>query len=181
MILLRLTLLCIAMIGFVYLPALLGFAKAASPGQSTGSLVEGPDGRPVGSRLIAQKFTSDRYFHPRPSAADYNGQAAVGSNLSPTNPELAERAKVIAASYGATPENRIPADLVTASGSGLDPHITLEGAIYQIRRVAAARGVDPSAVEKVVDDVKRPFMGSFGGRDLLNVLELNLALDAATR
>ncbi len=177
--LIRLFLLCVVAIGFVYLPAVLGFAKIAAPEKSLGSIINGPDGKPVGSRLVAQAFTRPEYFHPRPSAVDYNGQGAGGSNLSPTNPELTERAAAIAAAYAATAENPVPADLVTASGSGLDPDISLAGAAYQIPRVASARGVAPEKIQSVIDQIKRPLMAKLGGPELVNVLELNLALDAA--
>lgn len=181
MTLIRLFLLCVAAIALIYFPALLAFAKVAAPEKSLGSLIPGPDGQPVGSRLVAQAFTSPRYFHPRPSAVDYNGQGAGGSNLSPTNPALVERAAAIAGTYGATLENPIPADLVTASGSGLDPDITLAGALYQIPRVAAARQMRADEIRIVIDSVKRPLMDKLGGPELVNVLELNLALDSASR
>jgi K+-transporting ATPase ATPase C chain len=178
MTLIRLFLLCAAAIGFVYLPGMLGFARIAAPEKSLGSIINRADGKPVGSRLFAQAFTSPHYFHPRPSAVEYNGKGAAGSNLSPTHPALAKRAAAIARSYAATAENPIPADLVTASGSGLDPDITLAAAIYQAPRVAAARGMSPEQVRAVIDQVKRPLMGKLGGPELVNVLELNLALDA---
>ena len=177
MTIIRLFLLCIVAIGFVYLPAMLGFAKITAPETSRGSIINGPDGKPVGSRLVAQGFTRPEYFHPRPSAVDYNAKGAAGSNLSPTNPKLTERAAEIAETYSATAENPIPADLVTASGSGLDPDISLAGAIYQIPRVAAARNLPPEKIRAVIDHIKRPLMGKLGGPELLNVLELNLALD----
>lgn len=181
MTLIRLFILCVVAVGFAYLPALLGFAAVAAPGKSTASIVEGPDGKPVGSRLVAQEFTRPEYFHPRPSAAGYDGMGAAGSNLSPTNPAVAERAYAIAATYDATPESPIPADLVTVSGSGLDPDITLEGALYQAPRIAAARSLDEAAIRAVIKRVQRPLMGALGGPQLVNVLELNLALDAVTR
>ncbi len=177
----RLTLICIVAIGFIYLPGLLGIAAVIAPEKSTASIIEGADGKPVGSRLVAQAFSRPEYFHPRPSACDYDGQGAAGSNLSPTNPALAERAAAIAATYNATEENPIPADLVTASGSGLDPDITLKGAIYQIPRVSVARGIAPEEVRSLINEVKRPLMGKLGGPELVNVLELNLALDRFTR
>ncbi|MBK1884574.1 potassium-transporting ATPase subunit C [Luteolibacter pohnpeiensis] len=162
--LLRLFALSIAICGFVYVPAVLGFAKVVVPEKAVGSLVTTADGKIVGSRLVAQAFTTDRYFHPRPSACDYNGAGAAGSNLSPTSPELTQRAEEIIATYpGSGP---IPADLITASGSGLDPHITRAAAIYQIPRVSAARNMAPEAVEKLIPS-----------GNLVNVLELNLALD----
>lgn len=181
MILIRLFLACVVAIGFLYFPALLIFARIAAPEKSLGSMVNGPDGRPVGSRLVAQAFTSPRYFHPRPSAAGYDGQGAAGSNLSPSHPALAERAAAIVRSYAATAENPVPAALVTASGSGLDPDLTEAGARYQVARVAKARGLDPAVVLKAIDEAKRPLMGAFGGPALVNVLELNLALDRIAR
>lgn len=181
MTIIRLFVLCLAAIGLIYLPAVLAFAKVAAPEKSRGSLITGSDGQALGSRLVAQAFTRPDYFHPRPSAVDYNAQGAAGSNLSPTNPALAERAAAIAAEYGATPESPIPADLVTASGSGLDPDITLAGAVYQIPRVAAARQMTPDEIRTVIDSVKRPLMGKLGGPELVNVLELNLALDRVRR
>jgi K+-transporting ATPase ATPase C chain len=181
MTLIRLFLLCIVAIGFLYLPAMLGFAKITAPEKSLGSLINGADGKPVGSRLIAQGFTRPKYFHPRPSAVDYNAKAAAGSNLSPTNPKLSERAAEIVEDYSATTENPVPADLVTASGSGLDPDISLAGALYQIPRIAAARNVSPEKIRTVIDQIKRPLMGKLGGPELVNVLELNLALDNTFR
>lgn len=181
MTIIRLFVLCVVAISFVYLPALLGIAGIAAPEKSTASILSGPDGKPVGSRLVAQEFKRPEYFHPRPSAASYDSMGAVGSNLSPTNPAIAERASEICSKYGSTRENPIPADLVTASGSGLDPDITVEGAVYQIPRIAAARGIAAEKVRAAINQTKRPLMGAFGGPELVNVLELNLALDSITR
>lgn len=167
---LRLTLASILLCGFLYVPGILAFAKAVSPEKAEGSLVTDGSGKIVGSRLIAQAFTSDRYFHPRPSACDYNGQGAAGSNLSPTNPELTARAQGIIEANGANSSRPIPADLVTASGSGLDPHITLAGARYQIDRVAKARGLTADAIDALIPP-----------NPTVNVLELNLALDRLNR
>lgn len=175
---LRLILASIALCGFAYTAAIQGFARIASPDQASGSLVKDSGGRIIGSRLIAQSFNSDRYFHPRPSACDYNARAASGSNLSPKSPKLTDRAKAIISNHGASSEKPIPADLVTASGSGLDPDITEAAARYQAERVAKARGMDPAIVLKTVDETKRPLMAGFGGPSLVNVLELNLALDS---
>jgi K+-transporting ATPase ATPase C chain len=174
---LRLSLVSILLCGFIYTTAIYGFARIANPDQASASLVVNAAGKTVGSRLIAQAFTSDHYFHPRPSACDYNARSAAGSNLSPTNPKLTARAAVIIAAHQATPENPIPADLVTASGSGLDPDITEAAARYQIERVSKSRQLDSAAVSKIIDQIKRPLMGKFGGPSLVNVLELNLALD----
>jgi len=174
---LRLILTSIALCGFAYTSVIYGIARIANPDQASGSLVSNSSGRSVGSRLIAQAFASDRYFHPRPSACDYNARSAAGSNLSPTNPKLAARAAEIIAVHRATKENPIPADLVTASGSGLDPDITEAAARFQAARVAKARQLDPSLVLKAITRAKRPLMERFGGPALVNVLELNLALD----
>lgn len=170
---LRLTLISIILCMFFYANGVLGFARTFVPEKATGSLVTNEAGQVIGSRLIAQPFTSDRYFHPRPSACDYNGQGAAGSNLSPTNPELTTRAQAIigaTGATGATSERPIPADLVTASGSGLDPHITVEAARFQIPRIAAARNLTADAID-----------GLLPHAPIVNVLELNLALDALKR
>lgn len=134
-----------------------------------GPILMGSDGEPIGSHLIAQEFKRAEYFHPRPSAAGYNGQGACGSNLSPNHPKLTERAAEIVAAYSATEASPIPADLVTASGSGLDNDITLAGAVYQIPRVASARAVSPEKIRALIDEVKRPLMGALGGPELVNV------------
>lgn len=176
---LRLTLISIALCGFAYTSAILGFARLSNPEQASGSLVRNSEGRIIGSRLIAQSFASDRYFHPRPSACGYNARAAAGSNLSPLNPKLTDRASAIISVHGVNSENPIPADLVTASGSGLDPDITVSAARFQADRIAKARRVDNAIVLKAIDETQRPLMGKFGGPELVNVLELNLALDAA--
>jgi potassium-transporting ATPase KdpC subunit len=159
-----------------YTALVLGFAQTIVPYQANGSIIEA-ESRAVGSALIAQNFTSPRYFWPRPSAVDYNGMGAGGSNKSPTSPELTERAEKIVARYGATADNPIPADLVAASGGGLDPHISLEGALYQVDRVAAARGMTASEVKRLIEGKAVSAAGPFAPERIVNVLELNLALD----
>jgi K+-transporting ATPase ATPase C chain len=131
----------------------------------------------VGSSLVAQKFTQPRYFWPRPSAVDYSAAAAGGSNKSPTSPDLTKRAEEIVAQYGATAKNPLPPELAAASGAGLDPHISARAALYQAARVAEARGLSLSKVEALIKD--HAFSpGGFLAPDLLvNVLELNIALD----
>ena len=178
---LRLILTSIALCGFAYTAAIHSFARIINPGQASGSLVRNPEGHIVGSRLIAQAFASDRYFHPRPSACDYNARAAAGSNLSPTNPKLTGRASAIISTQQASASNPIPADLVTTSGSGLDPDITEAAARFQVDRVAKTRQMEPATVIKTIDETKRPLMGKLGGPALVNVLELNLALDRISR
>ena len=175
---LRLALTTILLCGFAYTSIILGFARIANPRGAEGSLIRTPDGRVIGSRLLAQEFTSDRYFFPRPSACGYNAAAAAGSNLSPTNPKLAARAAEIIARHGAASGRPIPADLVTASGSGLDPDISEASARFQAARVAKARQLPLPEVVRTIDDLKRPLPGEPDGSALINVLELNLALDA---
>lgn len=160
-----------------YTALILGLAKIASPGSAEGSLIHHADGQVIGSRLVAQQFTYPRYFWPRPSAVDYNAAGAGGSNKSPTSPDLAERGKELVALYGATAENPLPAELATASGAGLDPHITARAARYQAPRVAEARGVEQVEVEALIERQTFSPGGSLSSDKLVNVLELNLALD----
>ncbi len=160
-----------------YTWTVLGIAWLATPATAQGSLVMAMDGRVVGGRLVAQSFSSPRYFWPRPSAVEYDAAAAGGSNKSPTSPELADRARIHIDRHDASAERPLPADLATASGSGLDPHITERAALYQAGRVAAARGATRAGVEALI--ARNAFSpGTFLGQDrLVNVLELNLALD----
>jgi K+-transporting ATPase, C subunit len=159
-----------------YAAIVFGFAQTFSPWRANGSIVE-IDGRVIGSDLIAQDFTSPRYFWPRPSAANYDGMGASGSNLSPTSKYLAARAAKTTMRYGATPANPVPADLVAASGGGLDPHISLAGALYQVDRVAAARGLEARQVRQLVHGAATAPGGIFAAEPIVNVLRLNLALD----
>jgi K+-transporting ATPase ATPase C chain len=156
---------------------ILAFAKTAAPDSAEGSLVKDTSGRIVGSLLIAQKFSKPRYFWPRPSAVDYNGTGAGGSNKSPTSPALTERARELVAVYGASTENPLPAELATASGAGLDPHITEHAARYQSQRIATARGIGRVRVEALIGEHAFAPGGLFTPGRLVNVLELNLALD----
>ena len=160
-----------------YAAVVLGVGRVITPDTTQGSLITKADGTVVGSRLIAQKFTDPRYFWPRPSAVDYNAVGAGGSNKSPTSTDLTDRAKGIIAQYGATAENPLPPELAAASGGGLDPHISEHAALYQAPRVAEARGLPLSDVEAIIrEHVFAP--GAFLTPDrLVNVLELNLALD----
>ena len=152
-------------------------AQVITPQTANGSLVTRPDGAIVGSSQIAQAFTEPQYFWPRPSAVDYNGAGAGGSNKSPTSTDLTDRAREIVAAYGATADNPLPAELAAASGAGLDPHISERAALYQAARVAQARGV---ALPELEGQIRRLAFapGGFLMRDrIVNVLELNLALD----
>ena len=173
---LRLWLVTFAVCVLGYTGLVLGFAQTIAPYKANGSIIEA-NSRAVGSVLIAQDFTSPRYFWPRPSAVDYDGMAAGGSNKSPASPELTERATEIVARYGAAADNPIPADLVAASGGGLDPHISLAGALYQADRVAAARGMAASEVKRLIEAKAVSAAGPFAPELIVNVLELNLALD----
>lgn len=159
-----------------------GIASAVFPSQAAGSLIE-QDGKVVGSALIGQSFTSPQYFWGRPSATapmPYNAAASGGSNLGPRNPALTEAVQArIAALKAADPDNAapIPADLVTASGSGLDPHISPAAAAYQADRVARARNLPRSEVDALIQaHTATPWLGVLGS-PAVNVLTLNLALD----
>lgn len=157
--------------------AVLALAQVINKEQAEGSLVRNDAGEVVGSRLIAQAFTSPRYFWPRPSAVDFDGQGAGGSNLAPGNPELTKRATEIIARLDPGGGSLVPADLVTASGSGLDPHISKAAAALQVRRIARARGLDEAAVRELVERLAAPAGGCLAPEPLVNVLEINLALD----
>jgi len=173
----RIVLVTMVICCLIYPLAVLGIGQTLTPNSANGSLVINGRGEIVGSKLIAQKFDRPEYFWPRPSAVDYNAAAAGGSNLSPTNPELRERAKTLVARFKATAEDPIPADLVTASGSGLDPNITLVAARYQAARVATARGLSNETIMELLDEYARRPGGVFTPRPLVNVLLVNMALD----
>jgi potassium-transporting ATPase KdpC subunit len=169
--------------GVVYPLVVTGIAQVVFPKQAAGSLIT-KDGRIVGSRLIGQSFSDPKYFWSRPSATSpqpYNGLASTGSNLGPLNPALTDAAKSrIDALHAADPANTapVPVDLVTASGSGLDPEISIAAANYQAARVARVRGVAVEGVRGLIAAHSRGrFLGVLG-EPRVNVLELNLALDS---
>jgi K+-transporting ATPase ATPase C chain len=153
-----------------------GVGHALFPKQVEGSLIE-RDGKVIGSELIAQPFTSDKYIWPRPSAAEYKADAASGSNLGTKNPDLRKKIAERAEALKATDRNPVPADLVTASGCGLDPHISPESADYQAARVASARGADVSKVRDLIARHTERSGEAIGAPPRVNVLLLNLDLD----
>lgn len=171
--------------GVIYPLAVTGVGSAAFPSQAAGSILE-VDGKPVGSALIGQQFTSPKYFWGRPSATGpmpYNANGSSGSNQGPLNPAFTDAVKGrVEALKAADPGNNapVPVDLVTASGSGLDPEISLAAAQYQLKRVASARGMTPEHVQSLLEQyASRPRLGIFG-EPRVNVLALNLALDGKT-
>jgi K+-transporting ATPase ATPase C chain len=180
--------------GVAYPFAMTGIAQLLFPYQAQGSLVE-RDGKVVGSALIGQEFTSDRYFHGRPSAtvtpdpndssknvpAPYNAANSGGSNLGPTSKDLIERIQGdIEKLKQENPSATVPIDLVTTSGSGLDPHISPEAALFQAPRVAKARSLPEDRVRQLVADHTTGRLASILGEPRVNVLDLNLALDRMT-
>ena len=169
--------------GLLYPLVVTGIAQLVFPHQANGSLIV-QNGQTVGSSLIGQQFTDPKYFWGRLSATGpypYNAAASSGSNLGPTNPALLDEVKGrIAALKAADPSNTqlIPVDLVTSSGSGLDPDISVAAALYQLPRVARLRGLSESALRSLVDQYTHGRQLGFLGEPRVNVLQLNLALDA---
>jgi K+-transporting ATPase ATPase C chain len=175
------TLVTMVLLGGAYHVVLWGIGSLLFPAQAEGSLIRRPDGTVVGSRLVAQKFTRPEYFQPRPSGVDYNAASTGGTNYGPSNPDhlaaVKERVDAVTAQEGATPAE-VPSEMVTASGGGLDPHIPPAAADLQAARVARAGGIPVDRVRELVRAHTEPPTLGFLGRARVNVLELNLALDA---
>jgi K+-transporting ATPase ATPase C chain len=168
------------LLGVVYPLVITGIAHLAFPAQASGQLIR-HDGVIIGSRLIGQPFTGAGYFHSRPSAAGagYDAAASSGSNLAPTSKSLIQRvAQSVSSEQGAGP---VPVDLVTASASGLDPDISPAAAYYQVHRIAMARGLPEDAVRRLVEAHTTPRELGLLGEPRVNVLELNMALDALSQ
>ena len=173
-------------LGLVYPLAVTGVAQATMGDKADGSLVL-VDGKVVGSSLIGQNFSAPQYFHPRPSGAGsdgYDGMSSAGSNLGPSSEDLAvavaERVTAYRSENGLPDNAAVPVDAVTTSGSGLDPHISIANAKLQARRVAEARGLSESQVLDLIDTHTDGRTLGFLGQPGVNVLELNIALDAAS-
>ena len=174
------TIVATVLLGLIYPLVVTGLAQLLAKDQANGQLLK-KNGVTVGSRILAQPFSSAGYFHARPSAAGTNGYDATnsgGTNWGPTNQKLIDRVKNDAATlHSENPEKPVPVDLVTASGSGLDPHITPAAAEFQVARVAKARGIAEDDIRKLVTAHTELRQFGFLGEPRVNVLELNLALD----
>jgi K+-transporting ATPase ATPase C chain len=179
----RFTIVTVLLLGLGYPLLLTGIAKLAFPHQADGSLIT-HNGQVIGSELIAQSFTSDRYFHPRPSAAGngYDATSSGGSNLAQSNAKLAQRIQAdIDKLEQENPGKPVPIDMVTTSGSGLDPDITPDNAYFQAPRIAKARGIPEDTVRALIaKHTEQRTLGLFG-EPRVNVLELNLDLDSVSK
>ncbi len=177
---LRLTVVLLLLVSVVYPLVVAGIAKLA-PGGGNGVTVSA-NGKVVGYALVGQKFTEDRYFNSRPSAVDYNAAGSGGSNKGPSNPDYLKtvqtRIDTFMVHNPGVDKSAIPAELVTASGSGLDPDLSPAGALIQVKRIASVRGIQAERLTSLVNEhTEGPLLGVFGPSKV-NVLKLNVALDA---
>jgi K+-transporting ATPase ATPase C chain len=179
----RFTLVATVLLGLAYPLLVTGIAGALFPRKSAGSLIL-KDGQVIGSELLAQSFTADKYFHPRPSAAGngYDATASSGSNLAQSNKTLVDRMQGSIDKLAAeNPGKPVPIDLVTTSGSGLDPDITPDAAAFQVPRIAKARAFSEDRVRQLIDANTTSRQFGLLGEPRVNVLDLNLALDALSK
>jgi K+-transporting ATPase ATPase C chain len=178
----RFTIVTMVLCGGAYHAVIWAVGRTVFAAQAEGSLIRRADGSIVGSRLIAQEFSRPEYFQPRPSAVDYNAASTGGSNYGPSNPDhlaaVQERLDAFTRQEGVPPQ-QVPSEMITGSGGGMDPHIPPAAAAVQAARVASARGVSIERVRQLIQAHTEPPTFGFLGRSRVNVLELNLALDAA--
>lgn len=174
------TLVTTVLFGLAYPLAITGLAQVIFPENANGQLIRAADGTVIGSRLLGQPFVSRGYFRSRPSAANYDAAASSGSNLGPMNPKLIDRVKSdVSKLQLENPGEPVPVDLITTSGSGLDPHITPAAAEFQVPRVARERGMSEDELRQLITEHTAQRQFGLLGEPRVNVLELNLALDAA--